>query len=123
MVCCEAASLARTRASGIARRTSKTPDRALRITERLQTRSTWRAEGPDIPLRLLAEETVVFAAELAGTLVSNLKGPAGGIQTIDEHASARSLEAKLFLILKGAHGGQYPEMMVQRGYSHAGDFR
>ena len=56
----------------------------------------------------LAEETAVFAAELAGAFVSNLEGCTGGVQTIDKHASPRCLQPKLFLILKGTHGGQHP---------------
>ncbi len=37
--------------------------------------------------------------------------------------AARGLQAQLLLILQRAHGGQRAEMMVQRGDSHAGDFR
>src|ERR1039458_4185567 len=95
----------------------------LPITDRLQWRSAWRAKSPNIPHRRLAEETAVFAVELAGAFVSDLEGRSGGVQTIHEHASARCLQPKLFLILKRTHGGQHPEMMVQRGYAHARDFR
>jgi hypothetical protein len=69
----------------------------------------------------LAEETAVFAIELAGAFISNLKGRTGGVQTIDEHASPRSLQPKLLLILKRTHGSQRPEMMVQRGQAHTRD--
>src|ERR1035441_2426479 len=95
----------------------------LPIVDRLQRRSAWRAKGPNIPHRWLAEETAVFAAELAGAFVSHLKGRTGGVHTIHEHASPRCLQPKLFLILKRTHGGQHPEMMVQRGDAHARDFR
>ena len=69
----------------------------------------------------LAEEAAVFAIELAGAFVSDLKGRTGGVQTIDEHASPRCLQPKLLLILKRTHGGQRPEMMVQRGQAHTRD--
>ena len=98
-------------------------DSALPITDRLQRRSAWRAKSPNIPHRRLAEETAVFAVELAGAFVSHLKSRAGGVQTIHEHASPRRLQPKLLLILKRTHGGQRPEMMVQRGHAHARDFR
>jgi len=81
----------------------------LPITDRLQWRSAWRAKGPNIPHRWLAKETAVFAAELAGAFVSDLKGSTGGVQTIHEHAAPRCLQPKLFLILKRTHGGQHPE--------------
>src|ERR1017187_1992888 len=95
----------------------------LPITDRLHQRSAWRAKGPNIPHRWLAKETAVFAVELAGAFVSDLEGRTCGVQTIHEHASPRRLQPKLFLILKRTHGGQHPEMMVQRGYAHARDFR
>ena len=79
--------------------------------------------GPNIPHRWLAEETVVFAIELAGAFVSNLKARTRRVQTINEHAAPRRLQPKLFLILKRTHGGQHPEMMVQGGHAHARDFR
>jgi len=68
----------------------------------------------------LAEKAAVFAIELAGAFVSDRKGRTGGVQTIDEHASARCLQPKLLLILKRTHGGKCPEMMVQRGQAHPG---
>ena len=95
----------------------------IRPDPRLQWRSARRTKSPNIPHRWLAEETAVFAIELAGTLVSDLKGRTCGVQTIDEHASPRCLQPKLLLILKGTHGGQHPEMMVQRGHAHARHFR
>ena len=88
---------------------------------RLQWRSAWRAKGPNIPPRWLAEETAVFAVELAGAFVSYLEGRTCGVQTIHEHASPRCLQPKLFLILKRTHGGQRPEMVMQRGQAHTGD--
>ena len=82
-------------------------------------------KGPNIPLRRLAEETAVFAIELAGAFVSNLKARTRRVQTIrgqtiNEHAAPRRLQPKLFLILKRTHGGQHPEMMVQRGHGTTG---
>ena len=71
----------------------------------------------------LAEEAAVFAIELAGTFVSDFEGRTGGVETIDEHASARCLQAQLLLILQRTHGGQRAEMMVQRGHAHSRDFR
>jgi hypothetical protein len=94
---------------------------ALRIAGRLHGQSDWRAESPNIPHRWLAEEATVFAIELAGAFVPNQKGRTGGVQTIDKHASPRCLQPNLLLILKRAHGGQRPEMMVQRGQAHARD--
>ena len=94
----------------------------LPITDRLQRRSAGRAKTPNIPHRWLAEKTAVFAVELAGAFVSDLKGRAGGVQTLHEHASTRCLQPKLFLILKRTHGGQRPEVVVERGPAHARDF-
>jgi hypothetical protein len=69
----------------------------------------------------LAEETAVFAIELAGAFVSDLERGTGGVQTVDEHAFPRCMQPKLLLILKRTHGGQRPEMVVQRGDAHARD--
>src|ERR1035441_4145669 len=80
-----------------------------------------RAKSPNIPHRWLAEETAVFAVKLAGAFVSDLKGSTCGVQTIHEHASPRCLQPKLFLIPNRTHGGEHPEMMVQRGHAHARD--
>src|SRR6266571_3652982 len=96
-------------------------DSALPITDRLQGQSAWRAESPNIPHGWLAEEATVFAIELAGTFVSDLKSRTGGIETIQEHQAPRCLQPKLLLILKRTHGGQSPEMMVQRGHAHTRD--
>jgi hypothetical protein len=54
----------------------------------------------------LAEEAAVFAVELAGTFVSDLKGRTGGVQTVHEHASPRCMQPKLLLIPRphGEHG-------------------
>jgi hypothetical protein len=84
---------------------------ALTITDRLQRWSAWRAKSPNIPHRWLAEETAVFAIELAGAFVSDLKSRTCGVQTINEHASPRRLQPKLLLILKRTHSGQRPEMV------------
>src|SRR5204862_5138056 len=88
----------------------------------LEGHRAWRAESPNIPHGWLAEETAVFAIELAGALVSDLKGRTGGVQTIYEHASPRCLQPKLLLILKRTHGCQRPEMVVQRRDTHACEF-
>jgi hypothetical protein len=95
---------------------------ALLITDRLQGQSAWRANGPNIPHWWLAEETAIFAIELAGALVPDLKCRTGGVQTIYEHAFPRCMQPKLLLILKRTHGGQRPEMVVQCGDAHARDF-
>jgi hypothetical protein len=70
----------------------------------------------------LAEEATVFAIELAGALVSDLKSRTGGVQTVDEHAFPRCMQPKLLLILKRTHSSQRPEMVVQCGNTHARDF-
>src|SRR5712691_11939456 len=94
-------------------------DSALPITGRLQGQGAGRAEGPNIPHGWLAEEATVFAIELAGTFVSDLKSRTGGVQTIHEHAFPRCMQPKLLLILKRAHGSQRLEMVMQRGNTHA----
>src|SRR5438128_6556117 len=71
--------------------------------DRVQRRSARRTKDPNIPHRWLAEETTVLAIELACTFVSDLKGRTCGVQTVDEHASPRCLQAKLLLILKRTH--------------------
>src|SRR5271168_182168 len=93
------------------------------LLKRFQRRSAWRAKGPNVPHRRVAEETAVFAIELAGAFVSDLKGRAGGVQTVEEHASARGLQSKPLLILQRTHGGERAEMMVQRGEAHARGLR
>ena len=65
----------------------------------LERRSGWRPKRTNIAHGWLAEETAVFAIELAGAFISHLKGCAGGVQAIHEHAAPRGLQAKLFLIL------------------------
>jgi hypothetical protein len=97
-------------------------DSGLLITDRLQGQSAWRPKRPNIPHRWLAEEAAIFAIELGGALVSDLKCRTRGVQTIDEHAFPRCMLPKLLLILKRTHGGQRPEMVVQCGDAHARDF-
>src|ERR1017187_3500275 len=80
-----------------------TSDRVLATTHRLNWRSAWRAKSLNIPHRRLAEKTAVFAVELAGAFVSDLKSRTCRVQTIREHASPRCLPPKLFLILKRTH--------------------
>ena len=91
------------------------------IGEGLDGRGGGGAEGADVAHGGLAEEAAVFAIELGGAFVADFEGGTGGVKTIDEHAFASGLEAKLFLILKRAHGGEDAEMVVQRGHAHAGD--
>jgi hypothetical protein len=67
----------------------------------------------------LAEEAIVFA----GTFIANLEGRAGSVQSIHEHSFTRRMQPELLLILKRAHGGERPEMVMQRGDAHAHDFR
>jgi hypothetical protein len=86
----------------------------LPITVRLQWRRAGRAKSSKMAHRWLAEETAVFAVELAGAFISDLEGRACGVETIHEHAPAGRLQPKLFLILKWTHRGEYPEVMVQR---------
>src|SRR5260370_19683742 len=66
----------------------------LPIADQLQCRSARRAKSPNIAYRWLAEEPAVFAVELAGAFVSDLKGR-----------------------------GQDPEMTVDRGHGRSPDFR
>src|SRR5260370_37240100 len=83
-------------------------DSALPITDRLQGQRAWQSEGPNIPNGWLAEDTAVFAIELAGTFVSDLKGGTRGVQTVDDHASPRRLQPQRLLILTRTHDGQGP---------------
>jgi len=95
----------------------------LLITDRVQRRSVGRAKDPNIPHRWLAEEAAVFAIELAGTFVSDLKGhTCGGDACSLMVWTPRCLQPKLLLILKRTHGGQRLEIVVQRGHAHARDF-
>jgi hypothetical protein len=84
-------------------------DCVLEITNRLHRRSSWRAEGPNIPHRRLAEEAAVFAIELGGALVSDLKSRTGGVKTVHEHAFPRSMQPKLLLISPSA-----PRVFIKR---------
>jgi len=45
----------------------------------------------------------------------------GRIYAIQEHEAPRRLQTKLLLILKRTHRRECPEMMVQRGHTHACD--
>src|ERR1039457_5707179 len=93
-------------------------DRVLATMDRLNGRSAWRAKCLNIPHRRLAEETAVFAVELAGAFVSDLKSRTCCVQTIQEHPSPRCLQPKLFLILKRTHRRQKPDMTVWRENPH-----
>ena len=66
---------------------------------------------------------LVLPGELAGAFVADLQGSAPGIQTMYRHTRSRFLEPDLLLILKWAHRLQSQEVVVQRGDTHAGDFR
>jgi hypothetical protein len=58
-------------------------DSILKTTNRLQRRGAWRAKSPNISHRRLAEETAVFAIELAGAFVSNVL-----LSSIDDNSRA-----------------------------------
>src|SRR5271163_934783 len=96
-------------------------DSILLIADRLHGQSVWRTQSPNIPHRRLAEEAAIFAIELAGALVADLKSRTRGVETIDEHACPRCLQPQLLLILKRAHGGERPKMVVKRGQAHPCD--
>src|SRR5215469_3649521 len=67
----------------------------------------------DVAHRWLTKEAFVFAVELARALISNLKRCTRSIEPLDQHSFSRCYQTKLFLILKGAHGRQRTEMMMQ----------
>jgi hypothetical protein len=63
---------------------------------------------------LLPKKATVFAIELAGTFVFDLKCGAGSVETIQEHETSCCLQPKLLLILKKAHSGQRSKMVMER---------
>ena len=69
----------------------------------------------------LAEEAAVFAVELAGAFVADFKGCAGGVEACGEDAEAGGVKAEAFLVLKGAHGGEGAEVVVEGGNAHLGE--
>jgi hypothetical protein len=77
----------------------------------------------DISHRRLAEETAVFAIELAHTFVADFVRRACGIYPIHKHPLPCSLQPKLLLILKRAHRGQCAELMVKCRNPHSRDPR
>ena len=81
-------------------------------------RGIGKSKSSNIPQRRLSEETAVFAIELAGAFVSDLKSRTCGVQTIEEHSSPRCLQSKLLLILDRTPGGQRAEVVVQCGHAH-----
>jgi hypothetical protein len=95
--------------------------RDLPVADGVDGRSAWQAESLDISHRWLSEHAAVFAIELTGAFIADLEGGAGRVQAVYEHAFPRRMKPKLFLILKRAHGGQHPEMVMQRGDAHARD--
>ncbi len=80
--------------------------------------SPGNAAGFDVAHRRLAEEAAVLAIELAGAFVAHFEGGAGGVEAVVQHAFTRHVQAKLLLILKGAHGGERAKVVMQRGYTH-----
>src|SRR6266568_4901470 len=75
-------------------------------------------QGLDVSNGRLAEESTVFAAELAHTLVADLVRSACSIETVHQHSLARGLEPQLFLILQRAHRGKRAELMMEGGNAH-----
>jgi hypothetical protein len=71
---------------------------ALQIADRLEGHGARRAKSTNIPHGWLAEETVVFAIELAGTFISDFKSCTGGVEAVYEHARSRCLQPNLPLI-------------------------
>src|SRR5215469_1648008 len=67
----------------------------------------------DVAHRWLTKEAFVFAVELTRAFISNFKGCTRSIEPLDQHPFSRCYQAKLFLILKRAHGRQRTEMMMQ----------
>lgn len=63
----------------------------------------------------------LFAIELAGALVSDLKDRTCEVHFIDEHASPRWLEPKLFLMMKRTHGDH--RQAKQAGLGRRQNFR
>src|SRR6267154_1037986 len=76
------------------------------------------SQGPDVSNGRLAEESTVFAAELAHTFVADLIRSACSIETVHQHSLARGLEPQLFLILQRAHCGKRAELMMEVGNAH-----
>src|SRR5467141_1658747 len=76
------------------------------------------SQGLDVPNGRLAEESTVFAAELAHTFIADLVPSACSIETVHQHSLARGLEPQLFLILQRAHCGKRAELMMEGGNAH-----
>ena len=81
-------------------------------TDQLELRNIWGKNCPNVPHGRLAEETAVFAIELGGAFVPDLKSRARSITAAVEHQASSRLQPELFLILKRTHRRQHPEMMV-----------
>ena len=82
------------------------------IADRFRYRDAGGAQSTNIPHGWLAEKAAVFAIELGGAFVTNLKSCTRSIKATVEHQVACRLQPELFLILKRAHRRQHPEMMV-----------
>ena len=68
-----------------------TPDELLnsQATAQFEFRSTWGKKRSDVSHRRLAEEAAVFAIELRSAFIADLKGRAGGIETVVQHEAPR----------------------------------
>src|SRR6266446_453686 len=69
-------------ASGLITHPEQTIRLRLPITDRLQCRSARRAKSSNIPHRWLTEEPAVFAVELAGAFIPDLKSRTCGVQPL-----------------------------------------
>jgi len=58
-------------------------------TDQFQFRSTWGKERSNVPHGRLAEESAVFAIELRGAFIADLKGRGGRIETVVHHQVPR----------------------------------
>src|ERR1700722_16344495 len=78
------------------------------------------AQRLDITDRWLSEEALVFAIELAGTFVSDLKGRPRRVEFVDKHLLSSGVQAQLLLELKRAHCCQSAKVVMQRRSAHSG---
>lgn len=60
-----------------------------KTTDQFEFRRTWREKRSDVSHRRLTEEAAIFAIELRRAFVADLKGRAGGIETIVQHQAPR----------------------------------
>ena len=78
-----------------------------------------RLERPDVTDRGKAKAAAVLSTKLADTFVSHLVCSGRCIQTIHQHSFPRGLQPKHLLVLQRTHRGQYTELMVESGNTHA----